>query len=101
MKKLFPLLFVVIFGLSACATDALKSITPQAPKVSLMNVKPTKIGLTSQQFAFKLNVANPNGFGLPISATDFTAKFNGIEVAKGVNADDVIYGWYLEAISVR
>ena len=83
MKKSLSLALVAFtLILSACATN---SITPQSPKVSLKGVKPLKLGLTGQKFTFTLKADNPNKFKLPISATDFTLKFNGQEVAQAVS----------------
>ncbi len=87
MKKIFPLLFVMLLGLSACATN---SIAPQAPKIKVSSVKPSKLGLTGQSFVFTLSAENPNLFSLPIAATDFTARFNGQDVAEGTTDTKVV-----------
>lgn len=89
MRHLYSLALVslLLLNLTGCATTS--SLVPKYPKMSIAAVKPTKVGITGQQFAFTLKAVNPNSFNLPISATDFVATFNGQEVAKGVTTQNL------------
>ena len=91
MPNLHPKLFFImalILVLAACANLPLKK--PQAPIVSITEVRPLNLSFTKQRLAFTLNVKNPNPYDLPLEGLDFVASFAGQEVATGESNDEVI-----------
>lgn len=80
MRRL--LLFLFLFGLSACAT-----LPPgaQAPRVSLADVSLRSLGLLEQRFELELDLVNPNDFDLKIEGLDFELEVNGRPFAKGIS----------------
>ncbi len=77
---------VVAVLLSGCAGLSKK---PEAPKLSVLSVKPIGLNLKSQVFRFNLNAFNPNSFKLPLQKIDFVARFSGIDVGEGSTTDGV------------
>jgi LEA14-like dessication related protein len=80
MRRL--LLFLFLFGLSACAT-----LPPgvQAPRVSLADVSLRSLGLLEQRFELDLDLVNPNDFDLKIEGLDFELEVNGRPFANGIS----------------
>ena len=80
---------LLMFGLSAvllsgCASglqDLLKS-----PTVELDAVQLVALDFNSQTFLLSFDVANPNGFALPIKAVSYGVKLNGQSFASGETA---------------
>lgn len=77
---IMALLYATIASLFACATLGPKLIKPT---VSLVDVTPLNLNLSSQQLRFKLRVRNPNSFELPLETVNFVARFNDSDVASG------------------
>ncbi len=75
-----PLIGLIAIWLSACATFGPKLIKPS---VSLVDVTPLNLNLSSQQLRFKLKIDNPNPFELPLETVNFVARFNDSDVASG------------------
>lgn len=70
--------------LSGCAgglQDMLKS-----PAVELTSVRLVALDFNSQTFVLSFDVANPNGFALPIKAVSYGVKLNGQSFASGETA---------------
>jgi len=80
---------MLVFGfatilLSGCAgslQDLLKS-----PTVELTSVELVGLGFSNQTFLLSFDVANPNGFSLPIKAVSYGVKLNGQSFASGKTA---------------
>ncbi len=58
----------------------------QAPRVSLVDVRPLEMGLFEQRYRLKLRIRNPNAAALPVSGMDYTLYINGREFADGVDS---------------
>ena len=88
MKTLFRLitLAVVAILLTGCASISHK---PEAPKLSVLGIKPVGLNSKNQVFRFKLNAFNPNAFKLPLQKIDFIARFSGIEVGEAATTEGV------------
>ncbi len=62
---------------------------PQAPIVSVADVRPLNLSFSKQRLAFSLNVQNPNPYDLPLERLDFVASFAGQEIATGESNETV------------
>ena len=74
-------------GFAGCSTFG--GVRPEAPKVSVVSVRPLNLSLSRQQLLFRLHVANPNPFPVELQSLDFTASFAGEEIAEGLSNDEV------------
>jgi len=74
--------------LSSCST--LSSIKPQSPSITVADVRPLSLSLTTQTIGLSLRVANPNNFDLPMQSLTFLAHFSGQQFAKGHSVNNVI-----------
>jgi len=83
----FAALGLLLLGMSACST--IPTSRPEAPDVKLLSVEPVKIGLTSQDLAFELEVTNPNAFALPLQTLSFIAAVENKEIARGFSNEHV------------
>ncbi len=81
------LIGTMIACLTACATFGPKLIKPS---VSLIDVTPLNLNLSSQQLRFRLQIDNPNPFELPLETVRFVAKFNDSVVASGKSYQAVV-----------
>lgn len=77
MKNASSCLLVVAL-LAGCA-----SFKPQEPDIQLVSVKPLNFSLSGQRLALVLNVTNPNGFDLNLSAVNLSASLAGEPIATG------------------
>jgi LEA14-like dessication related protein len=77
------LLVVVMTGCASLTTR------PEAPRVSLIGLKPISMDLFEQRFMVSLRVKNPNQFVLPIRGLDFNMDINGNRFADGLSATNV------------
>jgi len=73
--------------LSSCST--LPSIKPQSPSITVADVRPLGLSLTTQTIGLSLRVANPNDFDLPMQSLTFIANFSGQQFAKGHSVNNV------------
>ena len=62
---------------------------PEAPRVSLIGLKPVSMDLFEQRFMVSLRVKNPNQFTLPVRGLDFNMDINGKRFADGLSATNV------------
>jgi len=92
--SILPVLLVM--ALTACSSIPLSK--PISPKVQIVSVKPTNLSLSKTNLEFKLRVANPNGYDLPLQQLEFTASFAGDEIASGSSKDAVTIPAHGEAI---
>jgi len=93
MKKLTPLLFVLI--LAGCAAVQ----TPlEAPHVSLTDLRVLDATLFEQRFALKIRVQNPNPVELPVNGMNFRLEINDVELGRGVSDKAVTVPAYGEAV---
>jgi len=74
--------------LSGCST--IPSIKPQSPSITVADVRPVSLSLTSQTIGLSLRVANPNNFDLPMQSLTFNALFSGQQFAQGHSVNNVI-----------
>ena len=91
--KVYGLLSVILFGLLACAALTQR---PEAPIVSLADIKFSKMGLLEQSFILTLRLKNPNDVNLPLRGLSYGLKLNGQEFAEGVSASQVTIAPYGE-----
>jgi LEA14-like dessication related protein len=93
MKKLIPLLFVILLGGCASMQSPL-----EAPNVSLTDLRLLDATLFEQRFALKIRVQNPNPVALPVDGMDFRLDINDIELGRGVSDQAVTVPAYGEAV---
>lgn len=77
----FGLSAVLLSGCASGLQDLLKS-----PTVELDAVQLVALDFNSQTFLLSFDVANPNGFALPIKAVSYGVKLNGQSFASGETA---------------
>ena len=70
--------------LSGCASGLQNML--KSPTVELASVQLVGLGFNSQTFLLSFDVANPNGFALPIKAVSYGVKLNGQRFASGETA---------------
>ena len=78
---LFALATAMLSGCASSLENLLKS-----PTVELTEVELVGLGFSSQTFLLSFDVANPNGFALPIKAVSYGVKLNGQSFASGETA---------------
>jgi len=71
----------------ACST--FPTHKPIAPTVEIAGIRPLNLSLTRQRLEFRLLVANPNAFDLPLQALKFTAALDGKQIADGFSEQRV------------
>lgn len=81
--------FLLTFALSAvlltgCASGLQNML--KSPTVELYSVQLVALDFNSQTFLLSFDVANPNGFALPIKAVTYGVKLNGQSFASGATA---------------
>lgn len=57
----------------------------ERPRVSIVALKPVKIGLLEQRYSAKLRIQNPNKVALGVQGLDYLIEVNGREFASGVS----------------
>jgi len=92
----YMLICVLTCVLSACAS--MPSVKPESPSVTVADVRPVNLSLTSQTIALSLRVANPNNFDLPMQSLTFNAHFSGQQFAQGHSVNNVVIPANGEAI---
>ena len=80
---------VLLLMMTVTACKSIPTHKPIAPKVSIASVRPLNLSLQGQKINFKLRVANPNAYDLPLRNLDFVASFAGEEIAKGLTNQSV------------
>lgn len=70
--------------LSGCATE-LRNLV-KSPTVELTAVQLVGLGFSNQTFLLSFDVANPNGFTLPVKEVSYGVKLNGYSFASGKTA---------------
>ena len=70
--------------LSGCASGLQNMV--KSPTVELASVQLVGLDFNSQTFLLSFDVANPNGFSLPIKAVSYGVKLNGQRCASGETA---------------
>ena len=93
--KHYGLLLVILFSLAACSALTKR---PEAPIISLADIKLSKMGLLEQSFTLTLRMKNPNDFSLPLRGLTYALKLNGQNFAEGVSASQVTIAPYEEAL---
>jgi LEA14-like dessication related protein len=93
--KRYGLLLTLLFTLVACSTLTGR---PDAPIVSLADIKFSKMGLLEQSFTLTLRMKNPNDFRLPLRGLNYALKLNGSKLAEGASASKVTIPAYGEAL---
>ncbi|MCB1754550.1 MAG: LEA type 2 family protein [Gammaproteobacteria bacterium] len=84
---LIALALFISVTLYACSSLPLTK--PEAPIVSVADVRPLNLSFTEQRLAFTLRVENPNAYDLPLEGLDFIASFAGHEIATGESHQEV------------
>jgi len=70
--------------LNGCASTLQNML--ESPTVELASVQLVGLDFSSQTFLLSFDVANPNGFALPIKAVSYGVKLNGQRFASGETA---------------
>jgi LEA14-like dessication related protein len=91
--KHYGLLLIVLAGLVSCSALTKR---PEAPIVSLADIKFSKMGLLEQGFVLTLRLKNPNDYSLPLRGLSYGLKLNGQEFAEGASASKVTIAPYGE-----
>jgi len=65
-------ILTILFTMLLAGCSSIPTSKPISPDVNLANVSLTRLGLEQQEFAFTLEVFNPNSYDLPIQSLDFT-----------------------------
>lgn len=89
------LVLTVLVGLVSCSALTHR---PEAPIVSLSDIKFSKMGLLEQNLILTLRLKNPNDYSLPLRGLNYVLKLNGHEFAEGVSASRVTIAPYGEAM---
>ena len=84
--KYYGLLLILVFGLMACSALTKR---PEAPIVSLADIKFSKMGMLEQTFILTLRLKNPNDYSLPLRGLSYGLKLNGAAFAEGASASKV------------
>jgi LEA14-like dessication related protein len=92
--KLLGLILVMLQGAVACSVLGSR---PEAPIVSLADIKFSRMGFLEQGFTLTLRLKNPNNFSLPLRGLNYVVKLNGQNFAKGVSTSRVTIAPYKEA----
>jgi len=93
--KSFGLIVVILQSTVACSVLGSR---PEAPIVSLTDIKFSRMGLLEQGFILTLRLKNPNDFSLPLRGLNYAVKLNGQDFAKGVSSSRVTIAPYEEAV---
>ena len=91
LVKFIPLLLLLLFGLTACAT-----LGPHEKrlKVTLVSIMPVESTLMEQRYLVKLRVQNRSTKALTIDGVSFDLRLNGKDFASGVgNQQTTIPGY--------
>jgi len=91
--KIYGLLSIILFGLLACSALTKR---PEAPIVSLADIKFSKMGFLEQSFILTLRLKNPNNYSLPLRGLSYGLKLNGQDFAEGASASKVTIAPYGE-----
>ncbi len=89
--RLLPL-FLQMFFLSCVlnACSSIPTIKPQSPSITVADVRPLSLSLTTQTIGLSLRVTNPNNFDLPMQSLTFNAHFSGQQFAQGHSVNNVV-----------
>jgi LEA14-like dessication related protein len=60
-----------------------------APRVSLVSIKPLELGLLEQRYRLVLRILNPNSIDLPLAGLSYSLEVNEREFAYGVSRQAV------------
>lgn len=77
----FFLAIVITSGLTACASIPESLVS--RPDVELNNVQVMGLGFKGQTFLLTFDVANPNGFSLPVHSVGYAVTLDGERFASG------------------
>lgn len=91
--KYYGIVLILLAGLTGCSALTNR---PEAPIVSLADIKFSKMGLLEQRFIMTLRLKNPNDYSLPLRGLNYGLKINGHEFAEGVSASKVTIAPYGE-----
>ncbi len=86
--KMFNISVTVLLAMLLTACAGLMT-RPEAPRISLIGLKPVSVELFEQRFLVSLRLKNPNQFVLPIRGLDFNMDINGKRFANGLSASQV------------
>src|SRR5437764_3689150 len=75
--------FVVILASLALGGCSLFMHSIERPSAKVRDVKVSAAGFSGLSGQIKLDVSNPNGFGVPLSGIDWQLKINGQRAATG------------------
>jgi len=98
MRKRWRRLVVVALGLVVAGCSLLRLEGAEPPKVTLASLTPVTLSLFEQRFDVGLRLQNPNAFGLPIQALDYTLAINGEAFASGTSRTDLQLPAYGEKV---
>lgn len=70
----------------------------EAPRVSLVSIKPTDMQMLEQRFVLELRVLNPNSVAIPVEGLNYALEINQREFAYGVSRQEVSIPPYGEAL---
>lgn len=85
----------VILLLGACAGMVRY---PEAPRVSLVSIKPYEMTVFEQRYGLQLRILNPNESAIPVEGLRYTLEINGREFAYGVSRQAVTIPPFGEAV---
>ena len=80
-RKVLPMFGLVTVLLSGCAGGLQNML--KSPAVELSSVQLVALDFSSQTFLLTFDVANPNGFALPVKAVSYGVRLNGQRFASG------------------
>ena len=80
--KCFFLLGLVLAAVSGC--QSLGGLGVESPTASVQGVEVAGVTADGFRMDFDLDVANPNGFALPLTDTGYTVSLAGVEAASRV-----------------
>ena len=70
----------------------------EAPRVSLVSIRPLELGVLEQRYGLRLRILNPNDTALPVEGMAYALRINDREFAYGVSRQPVTIPPYGEAL---
>jgi LEA14-like dessication related protein len=70
----------------------------EPPRVSLVSIQPSELGVFEQRYGLQLRILNPNDTALPVEGMHYSLQINDREFAYGVSRQPVSIPAYGEAL---
>lgn len=90
----------VVFTALTLLMTGCASLSPyrETPRVSLVSIQPSELGVFEQRYRLGLRILNPNDAALPLAGMSYSLQINDREFAYGVSRQPVSIPAYGEAV---